>query len=590
MNHSALAGERTLNMYSFRTQLAALMAGFVLLTAVALAWVVGNSITEEVGEQQGQALRNLARGIASIMGQGLDERFLEVARLANGDLFPYARSSSAVTDQTLERIAAARTHYSWIGVTSPTGKVLSATRGMLVGASVAERPWFQHGLNSAYTGDVHKAKLLASLLPPSTDGAPTRFIDFSAPLTDATGRVIGVLGTHVNWDWARDIIRLLRSQDVRQQGVLVYVVGADGTILLQPKDEARQEKLPTSLLQATPHMAIWPDGGKYLTAAAALAAEQAPNRLGWTIVVRQPANVALGPAQRARRAVWWVGLGIAFVAACWAWKVAGRFSLPLSDMASAARRLAEGELRVALPPPSGVREVRTLSRAMSSMLGTLNEREQDLREANRRLESRVLERTQALASANAELTRLARHDALTGLPNRRAADEQIAAEIARHRRSGQSLTVLVFDIDHFKRVNDTHGHAAGDAVLAQVARTAQTTLRSTDFVARTGGEEFLVLLPETEEAGAQAAAEKLRAAIALQQFDEAGHVSVSVGRVSDAQAFADAPSAIRAADTALYAAKHAGRNRVERYQPPNTSAPADAKAGTPSNLTIGLTC
>jgi diguanylate cyclase (GGDEF)-like protein len=166
-----------------------------------------------------------------------------------------------------------------------------------------------------------------------------------------------------------------------------------------------------------------------------------------------------------------------------------------------------------------------------------------------------------------ELDALARTDVLTGLPNRREIMERLQDELERSDRSRHPVSVLMFDIDHFKRVNDTWGHAAGDQVLKVVAETAQASLRRIDSCGRIGGEEFLVLLPETDRDDAQATAERLRMAIASQSITFDGkniEVTVSLGvAIHAAGAPLPAPDLlIQRADEALYAAKEGGRNRV----------------------------
>jgi diguanylate cyclase (GGDEF)-like protein len=162
--------------------------------------------------------------------------------------------------------------------------------------------------------------------------------------------------------------------------------------------------------------------------------------------------------------------------------------------------------------------------------------------------------------------RLATVDALTGLLNRRAFLDLIERERARSDRHAYPLSVLLLDVDHFKRVNDTRGHAAGDAVLQGVARVLEKVARRSDVVARWGGEEFVVALPQTSEAGARIAAERARRALAEAIHPVPGgeplRVTASIGVAS-----ADAPwkvdLLVASADEAMYAAKARGRNRVE---------------------------
>jgi two-component system cell cycle response regulator len=159
---------------------------------------------------------------------------------------------------------------------------------------------------------------------------------------------------------------------------------------------------------------------------------------------------------------------------------------------------------------------------------------------------------------------LATVDPLTGAYNRRQGDALLAAEFARRARNGRDFAVLMLDIDHFKAVNDRFGHEAGDAVLCALVRDGQEALRAIDMLVRRGGEEFLVVLPDTVADAAMVAAERVRAALASTEVSAsdvaAVRFTVSIGV---AVPLTDNPGELlRRADLALYAAKAGGRNRV----------------------------
>ncbi|MFQ5407964.1 MAG: GGDEF domain-containing protein, partial [Anaerolineales bacterium] len=175
----------------------------------------------------------------------------------------------------------------------------------------------------------------------------------------------------------------------------------------------------------------------------------------------------------------------------------------------------------------------------------------------------------AVAIQNARLSdrllELARVDSLTGLINRRHSFEIAEQEFQRARRYKRPLAVIMLDLDHFKRVNDTHGHAVGDEVLQAVAQRCRQNLREIDTLGRYGGEEFLVVMPEVELAHARQAAERLRSCVAGAPLEtEIGPVAltISLGVAVLTAAHADLPPLVKAADAALYAAKEGGRNRV----------------------------
>ncbi len=163
---------------------------------------------------------------------------------------------------------------------------------------------------------------------------------------------------------------------------------------------------------------------------------------------------------------------------------------------------------------------------------------------------------------------LATHDVLTGVFNRRALMDALERDMAQTTRDGTPLTLLMIDIDHFKRVNDRHGHLVGDEVLRQVAQRTQQRLRRSDLLARYGGEEFLALLPNTDQTGATVVAEAIRLSmeekpIMVQQTAIPVTVSIGVHCHQPHSAHQAAEPLIAASDEALYRAKHNGRNRVE---------------------------
>jgi diguanylate cyclase (GGDEF)-like protein len=162
-------------------------------------------------------------------------------------------------------------------------------------------------------------------------------------------------------------------------------------------------------------------------------------------------------------------------------------------------------------------------------------------------------------------------DGLTGLFNRRHFFTLAEREFQRARRFSRSLSVIMLDIDHFKRVNDTYGHAAGDQVLIEIAHRMRASIRNIDVLGRYGGEEFAMVLPETELPGAGLLAERLRKTIAATVVNTVGGpvtVTVSMGVAPFAPEVADFTALIHNADLALYAAKQAGRNQVLPYPPP----------------------
>ena len=200
-----------------------------------------------------------------------------------------------------------------------------------------------------------------------------------------------------------------------------------------------------------------------------------------------------------------------------------------------------------------------------------------LEKRGRDLEEAVLARTTELQAANARLEELTRQDSLTGLGNRRAMAERIDELHAIARRHGHPYAVILLDIDHFKLYNDTQGHPAGDGVIRRIGNCFRDAIRTSDSVYRYGGEEFLILLPETDASGAALVTDRIRAAVAARAIPHpasptARHVTVSLG-YTDVTTRETAQrlvwqDVVERADHALYRSKQAGRDRATAWTGP----------------------
>jgi diguanylate cyclase (GGDEF)-like protein len=207
--------------------------------------------------------------------------------------------------------------------------------------------------------------------------------------------------------------------------------------------------------------------------------------------------------------------------------------------------------------------------------------------AGSRIEHRVVSMVERFASHGAlalrnawlleQVRAMASTDGLTGIANRLTFNETLEREISRASRAGEDMSLVLMDIDHFKKLNDNYGHQTGDDVLRRVAATLKNAARVYDTPARYGGEEFGVILPRTSPEDAEMVADRLREAIAASGDDPA--VTVSAGVATFPLDAADGEALVGASDEALYASKHNGRNRVTRSQR------GTAAVENPANLT-----
>ena len=177
-----------------------------------------------------------------------------------------------------------------------------------------------------------------------------------------------------------------------------------------------------------------------------------------------------------------------------------------------------------------------------------------------------------LEEKNRELEQLSISDGLTGLYNHRHMHELLQEEYERSGRTGEPLSVVMFDLDRFKEVNDTHGHQAGDRVLQELADILRETAREIDKLGRYGGEEFMVILPDSDAEAGVTFAERVRRNVENQRFDIQAEQPLSMTISAGVSTYPnDAPEGPRRlvyyADRALYSAKHSGRNRVVRFEP-----------------------
>jgi diguanylate cyclase (GGDEF)-like protein len=288
--------------------------------------------------------------------------------------------------------------------------------------------------------------------------------------------------------------------------------------------------------------------------------------MGWGVIARRNTEVAFA----ATRQMFWtiVGIGtvVAILGILLAGVIASRVSRPIQELTRAADRIGRENGITSLPRLRGSSEVIHLSTSLRSLLLRIGFVERLTQEA----EAKAAEEAKKFAHDIASLRKLAETDPLTNLMNRRAFMAAAADAMRYYQRYNRSIATLIVDIDHFKRVNDHHGHAAGDAVIRRIGELIAQTLRETDKVARFGGEEFVVLLREVSEHDAHELAERIRLVIAETAIPFDGKelaVTVSIGCAAITGHDRDIEELIERADRALYAAKAAGRNCI-RLAPP----------------------
>ncbi|MCG2584223.1 sensor domain-containing diguanylate cyclase [Massilia sp. TS11] len=545
---------------SLRIQLAVWFGGLSLVTLLSAGIVVGGIATTGMEQAAGDDLYRSAKAGADLLAVGLREREREIRVLSRAPHFVRGDLDSNDVRQALDLRKQLSSEYAWIGIADAEGKVMQSTDGVLIGNDVHERPWFIQGQQGPYSGDVHEAVLLAKHLPRPPDGQPLRLLDFAIPVYDTEHRLRGVLGAHLQWTWATNTVQNALPPDAAAQGMEVLILNRQGNVLYPQRRVG--EHYARQQLGAHASSVIGADGQRYLSSAVTVDTGM-PGNLGWQVVVRQRLFDALAPAHALRNSLIAAGIAAALLFSLVGYLLAANLARPVEALAKAVRDIGRGETQPSFPQGRMTREVLRLRDAIRDMSRALLGHQQELETMNASLEAQVAERTEALSAANRELERLATHDGLTGVFNRRRFDEKLHEMVLAAQRSGRSFALLIVDADHFKQINDVHGHQIGDEVLKQLAALLDAGTRATDFVARYGGEEFVVLLPETQSISeGLIVAEKIRGMVEETAFEGAGQVTVSIGlAVSGAEANTG-PALIARADQALYHAKQGGRNQV----------------------------
>lgn len=557
--------------WSLRTQIAVVFGSLVSVVAILLSLAFGELLKLRAQHEAAAALHMVGHNAARVLAEQLFERSRLVQVLASSqDLWDKGLNAQDLLP-LLQRMHSSRPYSRWIGVADVRGIIQTDSNHMLNGQDVSATPWFQAGLRDSYVGDVHEFAALAARVAPSTSGETQRFLDFSAPI-ERNGETVGVLGLHLSWDWARDTLEGLRPIYADHAQIELFVFNREGRLIYAPGGRlapfaALDQRLPqTEPPPALGHdsltapglagLAQWSDARhQFLTAVTRLPARNLASDLGWYVVVRQPTATAFAGGAGIVSKALAGGLVAALLAALMASLAARRLSEDLNSLSRAALHIEAGTPGAVVPLTHSTREVQRLS----STLGHMTRR---LLEMNGAMEEVVRQRTLELQYANQELERLASSDPLTGLLNRRGFDARLATALALAQRSNRPMGVITIDVDHFKRVNDTHGHEIGDQVLRKLAQQLKARLRGTDVVARLGGEEFIVLLPDTPLEEARQLAEELVRAVQDQPQDQAGKITISAGVSALRPDDADAGAMLRRSDEALYQAKTAGRNRA----------------------------
>jgi diguanylate cyclase (GGDEF)-like protein/PAS domain S-box-containing protein len=389
-------------LLSLSTAAAALVFTFTLIE------IIGTQAAGQLEADIGQNLAEVAFQTTDQLDRGMYERYREVQLMAERYEITDKGVPAQAKRKILESMQETYPYYAWIGLTDDHGKVLVATKGMLEGADVSQRPWYAAAYRGDHLRDVHEAVLLAKLLPAPTN-EPKRFFDIAFPYRGKGGVIEGVLGTHLSWQWARDVEDSVLRPLARRKGVETLILSRSGRVLLGP-GQLRDADLDLASFTASRRakngfvVERWPDGKRYLVGYSRSEGYRSYPGLGWTVLVRQDVDAAYLPVTRLKTKIFWGGLAAAVLVSALLWALARSVTGALRTIARHAEALRLGEVQHIPPVGSRLREVHVLERALNALLGDLRTKEDGLREVNASLETRVRERTDDLHQA-AEETR-----------------------------------------------------------------------------------------------------------------------------------------------------------------------------------------
>lgn len=414
--------------------------------------------------------------------------------------------------------------YASLLVVNPQGRVVASSAGAGDIALPAEV------LRELRTAD-------AVLGEPTLDSTGSVALTITVPIATASGGVVGAMSANLRFATAENVLRRFVPPDSGE----VYLLARDGTLIASSRAQTKplSLKMPAAALAALRDRAAPTVEYADYRGVQMVGNMEPMVRSTWSVVAQMPRTQAFAEIAQLRNTTLLTLLVLVLVVGAIAYTLGRLIVRPLEQLTQGAGEVAAGNLDVDLPVRGGG-EVAYLTQMFNEMVTRIR-------------------------AAHDKLERLSETDGLTGLANRRHLMEALDVEEKRGTRYGHAFSLLMIDVDHFKKYNDTYGHQAGDVALARVGTVLKESIRDVDRAGRYGGEEFAVVLPETPLAAALVVAERIRARMEGEKLPvKSGEASVtlSIGVAERPTHAATAAEIVAVADAALYDAKEEGRNKV----------------------------
>ena len=531
---------RALRLDSIRSKMVVFALFATLIPSFTTAWISylqnKRSITEKItGELQSVSVQT-----AREMDLWVKERLYELRVFAssyevseNLDRIPRAGGARAHERLTgyLRSVRERFADYQELLVVNPEGAEVASTAPGPT-AVVLPQGWAKTiRAENAVVGDARWDEALKK-----------GFVVFAVPIYQTGGQLLGALTAKLDFSALHRVLR--RFAGSGEQGGQVYLITAGGRPIVGSRSdptELMRHSLPAAVVRRMLDQEGTTRDYRGLEGAEVVGTMKAVPRLDWAVLAEVPASEAFRQVTRLRNVTVLIVAALLVAVGLFAYFLGLLITRPLDRLTRAAAQVASGDLDVHLPVVGGG-ELKYVTEVFNDMVARLHE-------------------------SRRELERLSITDDLTGLYNRRYLMETLANEVRRSRRLDHPCALLMADVDHFKEYNDAYGHLAGDAALTRIAGVLRETTRDVDCAVRYGGEEFVVLMPETKAPGAIETAQRIRTRLATDKL-VGGKLSVSIG-VAQFPDDGDTPEALLArADAALYRAKREGRDRVLRAPPP----------------------
>ena len=556
---------KVFRLESIKSRIVGLALLATLIPSLAMAWVSYRQNRDALTERINEELQSVGAQTARELDLWFKERLYDVRVFASSYVVSENIERALQTDGGDQGRARLYDYLTSVGERFPDYNELMAVdrQGERLATS-AERPGKVH-LPSDWLDRVAAGQaMIGDAYFDEAFGQP--LMTLAVPVTAADQTIVGAFVANVTYRAVRSILLVFAPGDTGNS----YVIAPDGTTIISLRTDTRPFA-DRKLTPATTQLLFSSEGSTVMYADFSgnqvLGTLRRVPSLDWAVVAEIPADEAYAQVVQLRDVTVLLVMGLLVVVGFIAYGLGLLIVRPLDRLTTGAAEVAAGDLDVDLPVGKG--EVGYLTEVFNGMVDRL-------REGRQRLEELLVT------------------DPLTGVSNRRHLMEKLQNETQRSRRSKKSFSILMADVDLFKKFNDTHGHIAGDEALKAVAEVLQEGMREVDHVARYGGEEFLVMLPNTGIDGALKAAERIRKRLAERRVTvgkKSVTLTVSTG-VAEFPIDGDSPeSLIASADAALYRAKRDGRDRVARASRGGrtTAATSKKKANKTATKSTGTT-